>query len=69
MRLAVAREAAGLDQRLAALAAEVIAGRRVECSWAALRIVHFPNMDDLEAAGELGEWARRNGVVVDLSAG
>jgi hypothetical protein len=26
----------GLDQRLATLAAEVIAGRRVECSWAAL---------------------------------
>jgi hypothetical protein len=26
----------------------------------------FPRMDDLEAAGELGEWARRNGVGVDF---
>jgi hypothetical protein len=28
--------------------------------------VHFPGMDDLEAAGELGAWARRNGVGVDF---
>jgi hypothetical protein len=34
--------------------------------WAAFRIVHFPGMDDLEAAGELGAWARRNGVGVDF---
>ena len=66
LRLAVAREAAGPDHRLSALASEVTAGRRVECPWAALRIVHFPNVDDLEAAGELGEWARRNGVEVDF---
>lgn len=41
-----------------ALGAEVIAGRRVEYSWATFKIVHFPGMDDLEAADELGEWAR-----------
>jgi hypothetical protein len=39
---------------------------RVEVSWAAFRITHFPGMDDLEAAGELGAWARRNGVGVDF---
>ena len=60
MRVAVAREATGLDHRLAPLAAEVATGRRVECAWAALRI-HFPTFDDLEAASELGEWARRHG--------
>jgi hypothetical protein len=54
----------GVDHRLAALAAEIVAGRRVECAWAAFRIVHFPG--DLEAAGELGAWARRSGVGVDF---
>ena len=49
---------------MAAVAAEVIAGRCVEVSWVAFRVVHFPGMDDLEAAGELGAWARRNGVGV-----
>jgi hypothetical protein len=43
-----------------------LAGRRVEVSWVAFRIVHFPGMDDLEAAGELGAWARRCGVGVDF---
>jgi hypothetical protein len=51
--LAGSQEDSGLDKRLSALAAEVIAGRRVEVSWAAFRIVHFPGVDDLEAAGEL----------------
>lgn len=50
MKLTVAREAAGLDQRLTPLGAE---GRRVECPLEAMRILHFPNMDDPEAAGEL----------------
>ena len=49
-----------------ALAAEVISGRRVECPCETMRILHFPNMDDLEAAGELEGWARRNGVGVDF---
>jgi hypothetical protein len=40
---------------------------RVEVSRAAFRITHFPGMDDLEAAGELGAWARRNGVGVDFA--
>jgi hypothetical protein len=31
-----------------------------------MRTLHFPNMDDLEAAGELGEWGRRHGVAVDF---
>lgn len=31
-----------------------------------MRILHFRNMDDLEAAGELGEWGRRHGVAVDF---
>ena len=65
-RLAGSQEESGLDKRLSAVAAEVIAGRRVEVSWVAFRIVHFPGTDDLEAAGELGAWARRNGVGVDF---
>lgn len=52
-----------MERHLAGIPARYLAEHSLP---AAFRIVHFPNMDDLEAAGELGEWARRNGVAVDF---
>jgi hypothetical protein len=43
-----------LDERLAAIAAEVLAGKYYECAWELMRFGHFPGMSHEEAAGALG---------------
>jgi len=59
-RLARDTEADGLDERLAALAEHIHAGKLYECAWQLMKYGHFKGMEDEAAALALGNWARRN---------
>ena len=65
------RRPLGLDERLAALAEEVLKGKAIERSWDAVRMLHFPErldtLADQEAAAvELSDWARRRGIEIEF---
>jgi hypothetical protein len=60
----------GIDQRLAAIEAAVLAGQHVERPWEIIRmqlgfVGHRSDVQDA-AALAIGEWARRHGIQVKL---
>jgi hypothetical protein len=54
----VAAETWGYDDRLLALASDVLAGYDYECAWELFRFGHFRGMDDGQSAMVLARWAR-----------
>jgi hypothetical protein len=46
------------------LAAEVLAGKHVECAWELFRLQHFPGWEHEDVAAALGAWATRHGIKV-----
>jgi hypothetical protein len=56
----------GLTSDFLRFAAEIVAGRRVECSWAAFRVVYFPGMDDLNRLlASIAEGILDEGIIYD----
>jgi hypothetical protein len=53
-----------LDERLAPIAADVRAGKQVECTWELLRLEHFPGWPHEHVAVALGLWSKRAGIKV-----
>jgi hypothetical protein len=53
-----------IDERLAAIAADVHAGKYVECAWELFRLQHFPGWPHERVAAVLGLWSTRQGIVV-----
>jgi hypothetical protein len=49
---------------LAAIAADVRAGKHVECAWELFRLQHFPGWPHERVAAALGLWSTRQGIVV-----
>jgi hypothetical protein len=58
-RLARETKAAGIDERLAALATYIRAGNLYECAWPLLQYGHFKGMDNGAATLALAAWARK----------
>jgi hypothetical protein len=55
-----------IDERLAPIATDVLAGRHVECNWKLFRLQHFPGWPHERVAAALGLWSTRQGVKVSF---
>jgi hypothetical protein len=53
-----------IDERLAPIAADALAGKHVECSWELFRLQHFPGWPHERVAAALGMWSTRLGIRV-----
>jgi hypothetical protein len=58
-----------VDERLAAVAVEVKAGRFTEQPWHSFKAAYFPGLDDDEIADLLDYWCRRHGIEPSLREG
>src|SRR5687767_1624975 len=55
-----------IDERLAAIAADVRAGKHVECGWELFRLQHFPGWPQERVAAALGLWSTRQSIRVSF---
>jgi hypothetical protein len=65
-RLASRDDGPTIDERLAPIAADVLAGNHVECRWELFRLQYFPGWPHERVRAALGLWGLRAGVAVCL---